>query len=89
MFIVVEHAITNSDVFFGLVPKVAEAPSGIKALQFLPSATKDKAVCLWDAKSLDALKSFLEPLSGQSSRNTYYTVYETKAIGLPTVAAAA
>jgi hypothetical protein len=89
MFIVVEHAITNSDVFFGLVPKVAEAPSGIKALQFFPSTTKDRAVCLWDAKSLDALKGFLEPLSGKSSRNTYYTVDGTKAIGLPTVAAAA
>jgi hypothetical protein len=89
MFIIVEHAITNSDAFFGLVPKVADAPSGIKALQFFPSTTKDRAVCLWDAKSLDALKGFLEPLSGQSSRNTYYTVDGTKAMGLPTAAAAA
>ena len=89
MFIIVEHAITNSDAFFALVPKVADAPSGIKALQFFPSTTKDRAVCLWDAKSLDALKGFLEPLSGQSSRNTYYMVDGTKAMGLPTAAAAA
>ena len=89
MFIVVEHAITDSDSFFGLVPKVAEAPPGIKALQFFPSATKDKAVCLWDAKSVDDLKGFLEPLSGKSSRNTYYKVDATKAIGLPSLAAAA
>ena len=89
MFIVVEHAITNSDAFFGLAPKVAEAPSGLKALQFFPSTAKDRAVCLWDAKSLDALKGFLEPLSGRSSRNTYFTVDGTKAMGLPTVKAAA
>jgi len=89
MFIVVEHAITNSNAFFGLVAKATDAPSGLKVLQFFPSTTKDRAVCLWDAKSLDALKGFLEPLSAQSSRNTYYTVDGTNAMGLPTVKAAA
>jgi hypothetical protein len=83
MFIVVEHTITNPDVFFGLAQRVAEAPSGINALQFLPSISKDRAVCLWEAKSVEALKGFLEPLSAQSSRNTYYTVDSTVAIGLP------
>ena len=89
MFIVVEHTITNPDGFFGLVPRVAEAPSGIKALQFFPSISKDRAVCLWEATSVDALKGFLEPLSAQSSRNTYFTVDSTKAIGLPNLGSAA
>ena len=83
MYIVVEHTITNPDVFFGLAPRVAEAPAGINALQFCPSVSKDRAVCLWEAKSVEALKGFLEPLSAQSSRNTYYTVDSTVAIGLP------
>jgi len=89
MFIVVEHTITNPDVFFGLAAKVGEAPSGIKALQFLPSVSKDRAVCLWQANSVDALKNFLESLSAESSRNTYYAVDSTKAMGLPNLAAAA
>jgi hypothetical protein len=89
MYIVVEHTIANPDVFFGLAPRVAEAPSGINALQFFPSMSKDRAVCLWEAKSVDALKGFLEPLTGQSSRNTYYAVDSTKAIGLPIKKAAA
>jgi hypothetical protein len=89
MFIVVEHTITNPDVFFGLASRVAEAPSGINALQFFPSMSKDRAVCLWEAKSVDALKGFLEPLTAQSSRNTYYTVDSTKAIGLPSKKSAA
>lgn len=83
MFIVVEHTISNSEVFFGLAARVAEAPAGISALQFLPSTSKDRAVCLWEAKSVDALRGFLEPLTGQSSRNTYYAVDTTKAMGLP------
>src|ERR1035437_7574043 len=89
MFVVVEHTITNQEVFFGLVSRVAEAPSGIRALQFFPSIGKDRAVCLWETNSVDALKGFLEPLSAQSSRNAYYTVDSTKAMGLPTLVAAA
>ena len=83
MFIVVEHRITDPDAFFGLASRVAEAPSGINALQFFPSVSKDRAVCLWEATSVDALKGFLETLSAESSRNTYYAVDTTKAMGLP------
>jgi hypothetical protein len=89
MFIVVEHTITNPDAFFLLAARVGEAPSGIKALQFFPSVSKDRAVCVWQANSVDALKGFLEPLSAESSRNTYYAVDSTKAMGLPNLAAAA
>jgi hypothetical protein len=89
MFILVEHTITNQDVFFGLVPKVAEAPSGMKALQFFPSMDKNQAVCLWEAKSEDALKGYLEPLIAKSSRNIYFAVDSKNAIGLPTLASAA
>jgi len=89
MFIVVEHTITDPDVFFELAPRVAEAPSGINALQFFPSMSKDRAVCLWEAKSVDALKEFLEPLAAPCSRNTYYAVDNTIAMGLPIKKAAA
>jgi hypothetical protein len=89
MFIVVEHSITNPEIFFALAAKVGEAPSGIKALQFFPSVSKDRAVCVWQANSVEALKGFLEPLSAQSSRNTYYAVDGSKAMGLPNLGAAA
>jgi len=89
MFVVVEHTITNPGVFFGLVSKAAEAPSGIKALQFFPSMSKDRAVCLWEANSVEAVKGFLEPLSAPSSRNTYYTVDSANAMGLPAAVSAA
>ena len=83
MFIVVEHTITNPDYFFGLASRVAEAPSGVNAHQFFPSVNKDRAVCLREAKSVDALKGFLDTLTAQSSRNTYYPVDSTVAMGLP------
>ena len=89
MFIVVEHTITDQSVFFGIVPKVAKAPSGLKALQFFPSMDKRQAVCLWEPESVDALKGYLEPLAAKSSRNIYFAVDNKNAIGLPTLASAA
>lgn len=89
MYIVVEHTITDPDIFFGLASRVAEAPAGINALQFFPSTSNDRAICLWEAKSVDVLKGFLDPFTASSSRNTYYAVDSTKAIGLPTKKAAA
>ena len=89
MYIVVEHVISDPDAFFGVAEKVAAAPPGYTALQFCPSTSKDRAVCLWEAKSVDALKGFLDPVIGKSSRNTYYAVDSTKAMGLPIKKAAA
>ena len=89
MFVVVEHTITDADAFFKAAARVAEAPSGIKGLQFFPSISEDRAVCLWQADSIEALKGFLEPLSAQSSHNTYYEVNSTKSMGLPKFSAAA
>ena len=83
MYIVAEHTITNPDVFFGLASKVTDAPSGINPIHFFPSVNKDRAVCLWEAKSVDALKGFLDTLTARSSRNTYYPVDSTVAMGLP------
>jgi len=89
MFIVVEHVILKPDVFFGLADQVTKTPPGINPLQFLPSVSKDRAVCLWDAKSVDVLKGYLDPLTGHSSRNTYYAVDSTIAMGLPVKKSAA
>ena len=89
MYIVVEHIIAKPDVFFGLADQVTKSPSGITPLQFLPSTGKDRAVCLWDAKSVDALKGYLDSLTGQSSRNIYYAVDSKMAIGLPPIKKAA
>lgn len=84
MFIVVQHDITNQDGFFAAAEEiVAKAPSGTKPIQFLPSTDSTRAVCLWEAKSVDAVKKFLETKIGKSSKNTYYAVDSKAAIGLP------
>ena len=84
MFIVVRHDITNQQAFFAAAEAVASnAPQGVKPLQFLPSTDGKQAVCLWEAKSVDAVKNYLETKVGKSSKNLYYAVDSKVAMGLP------
>jgi hypothetical protein len=84
VFIVVQHDITNKDAFFGSAKDVVEGvPQGLKAVQFLPSTDSAKAVCLWEAQSVEAVKNYLEPKIGETARNTYYGVDNKGAMGLP------
>jgi hypothetical protein len=86
MFVVVQHDITNKDAFLGSAKQVVEGvPQGLKPVQFLPSTDSTKAVCLWEAQSVEAVKSYLEPKIGITARNTYYAIDNKAAIGLPVV----
>jgi hypothetical protein len=84
MFIVAEHDITNKEAFLGSAKQVVEGvPQGLKPVQFLPSTDSTRAVCLWEAQSVEAVKNYLEPKIGNSARNTYYAIDSKAAIGLP------
>jgi hypothetical protein len=84
MFVVVQHDITNAGAFFGAAESVTgSAPKGVKTVQFFPSNDQKRAVCLWEAPSVDAVKNYLEAKIGSSSKNTYYAVDSKVAMGLP------
>lgn len=57
-------------------------PSGVKPLEYLPSADGRNAVCLWEAPSLRGLQEFIEHETG-GARNEYFEVKDEAAIGLP------
>ncbi|MFI5253114.1 MAG: hypothetical protein ACHQQQ_11880 [Bacteroidota bacterium] len=85
MYIIVEHEISNAQTFWETA-KTATAglPSHLKVHQTLPNKEGTKAVCLWEARSVDEVKGLIEPAVGKVSRNTYFAVELEKAMGLPT-----
>ena len=84
MFVVIEHSISDLESFWGAAETITDGmPESIKAHQFMPSANHEKAVCLWEGPSVEAIQNFLEPKIGQSSTNVYYEVDSEKAMGLP------
>ena len=81
MYIIIEHEITNP-TFWEAVQKT-EIPSNLKLRQLLPNGEGTKAVCLWEAATLDEVREFVEKAVGEVSNNTYFAVDAENALGLP------
>ena len=82
MFIVVEHDIFDPKAFADTA-KSAALPSSLKLHQTFPNREGTKAVCLWEAAGVDEVKVFVEGALGKVSRNTYFAVEASSALGLP------
>jgi DNA polymerase/3'-5' exonuclease PolX len=58
-------------------------PKGLKPLEYLPSVDGRKAVCVWEAVSLNALRQFIDRETADAARNDYFEVNVANAVGLP------
>ena len=84
MYIVVEHQISDPGAFWSAAAAAApHLPAGVSLHQTLPNAEGTRAVCLWEADSVDTVRNLIEPLAGTLSRNEYFAVDIGKAQGLP------
>jgi hypothetical protein len=90
MQVVVQHRINDPERFFSGDPQeIAEsAPSGVRGRQFFPSTDRSAAVCLWEGDSIDAVRDYVDSVTGDSSQNTYFEVNTEYAMGLPEAASA-
>jgi hypothetical protein len=82
MFIVANHNIENPERFWSLAQSTP-IPQALKLHCVFPSTDGGKGTCLWEAQSIEAVKQFVEPLTGTISRNEYMAVEATQAVGLP------
>ena len=84
MFLVVHHRVIDREGFLATDPKDigGNAPSGVVVKYFLPARDASAADCLWDAPSLDVLRSYLDPATAGISENTYFEVATELAMGL-------
>jgi len=84
MYVVVKHRINDPERFLSLAQPAAEnAPAGVYGRQFCPSRDRSEAVCLWEAASLEAVRDYVNAITGEASENTYFEVSTPHAIGLP------
>jgi hypothetical protein len=86
MYLVVVHNISDPEKFWSTAQTAIETggiPDTIKLHATYPDPTGTKAVCLWEASSVEAVKDFLEDAVGAVSNNEYFEVAEQNAIGLP------
>jgi hypothetical protein len=82
MYIVAQHRIKDSGRFWNPEKNGGEK-NPPELVGRYASHDRNKAVCIWEANSLEALRGFIDTLVGDASENTYFEVDAGFALGLP------
>jgi hypothetical protein len=82
MHVVVIHQISDPEKFWGGGER-ERAAGGHNAPQRAAQPDGTRAVCLWEAGSLDAVKQLVEDTVGDVSNNEFFEVNAQNAQGLP------
>lgn len=87
MYITAIHQITDPEQFWQAAraasPPASEFPAGIVLHSTFANANGTKAVCLWQAETVDEVQDLVDSALGQFSRNEYFEVSKETALGLP------
>ena len=89
MIVSVHHMIKNPEKWEQSVKHIMELsdqgrlPKGLRGLMYLPAMDGHQADCVWEANSMESLRSFLDGENANAARNEYFQVDESSAFGLP------
>lgn len=90
MYILVQHSISDPAKFLKAAEEVnAKIPANVKLHHVFSAADGTKAVCVWEAGTITAVKDLLEPATAKFGRNDYFEVPNKEGVVLPTIAATA
>ena len=85
MYILVQHTVSDpAAVWQRAQQAVSSIPASLKLHHSFPSPNGRKAVCIWEAASIESLKTFLEPMMGPEAHNQYIEVVNKEGVALPT-----
>jgi hypothetical protein len=82
MYIVAHHTFLDWDNAMQVGQALFSPPTGITLHYFLPNVEHAKAVCLWEADSLESVKRLVDTTLGTTTRNEFFEVDTTMAWGL-------
>ncbi len=82
MFVLVQHTISEPAVFWNAADPATISPK-ITLHHTFPTPDGTRAVCIWEAESVDTLRNFLEPVVGRISRNEYFIVENREGFARP------
>lgn len=83
MFIAIQHQIHDPKKFQKCAENVFPLPEHLKVCQFFPSTDMKKAVCLYEAPSIEELSQYLDGKLNGASTQSYFPIMTEHAIGLP------
>lgn len=83
MFVAIHHEIHDQGLFKEKVNQMAPPPESLRRHQFFTATDLTRAACLWEAPSVEELRDYIDPSLLPASTQTYFPVYEARAVGLP------
>lgn len=87
MYVTAIHQITDPEKFRQAVraatPPTSEFPAGIVLHSTFSNPDDTKAVCLWEAETVEEVRDLVDSAVGQFSQNEYFEVSKETALGLP------
>ena len=89
MYIVAQHTVLDREKTMEAGQPLFTPPPGFALHLFLTSREVSKAICLWEAESVEAVRDLVDGAIGQYSRNEYFVVDEQTAVGLQTATSGA
>ena len=82
MYILVQHTIPDPPAFWNAADPTALSPKA-KLHHTFPTPDGSRAVCIWEAETVEMLRNLLEPVVGKVSRNEYFTVENREGFAFP------
>jgi hypothetical protein len=82
------HTITDPEKFWAGAQNM-EVPSELKLHSVVGKDDGTKAVCIWEADSVDSIRNFVDPATQGMATNEYFQANEQYSMGLPAHAGAA
>ena len=90
MYVVVNHTINDTSKFWAAAQSITTGlPAGLKVIHTFPSPDGHKAVCVWEANSVDAVRGFLDKATAGIARNDYFEAPNKEGMAMPTLTRAA
>ena len=88
MYAIAIHTVSDPEKFWAAAQEL-ELPEGLTLHTTAGSQDGMKAVCVWEADSVDSIRNVVDPASEGASTNEYFEVNEQYSMGLPAQAGAA
>ena len=87
MYITAIHKVSDPEKFWSADPN--DLPADVSLLSTFPNSDGSRAVCLWEADSVEKVRSLVDGLAGNASTNEFFEVNEQHeyTLGLPRAAA--
>jgi hypothetical protein len=84
MYVLVIHNISDRQNFFDTASQaIPQVPDHLKLHLTVPARDGAKAICVWEAESMAAVRDYLEPALGEFARNEYFEAENRDGIAMP------